>query len=117
MLYVLNLVPVRVKLIWYIFSGAGTEAVSHPVAFPAFDSSLTGQYQLAATLSFFMLAMLLYPRVQDKLRAEIDGIVGHPDDPNCIVRSPTFQDTCRMPYLHAVIKEVMRYVLVHNYLL
>ena len=53
--------------------------------------------------------MLLFPHVQDKLRAEIDSIVGRPDDFAKAPRLPTFNDTQKMPYLQAVIKEVMRY--------
>ena len=65
--------------------------------------------QLAATLSFFMLAMVLFPDVQENLREEIDGVVGHPTETDgAAARLPTFQDTRKMPYLHAVIKEVMR---------
>lgn len=56
-----------------------------------------------------MLAMVLFPDVQEKLREEIDGVVGHPTETDgAAARLPTFQDTRKMPYLHAVIKEVMR---------
>lgn len=54
--------------------------------------------------------MLLFPDVQEKLREEIDTVVGSPERSSDSLRFPTFQDTERMPYLKAVIKEVMRYV-------
>lgn len=46
--------------------------------------------------------MVLYPNVQAKLRAEIESIVGQS-------RLPTFNDVKSMPYLHACIKETMRW--------
>ena len=46
--------------------------------------------------------MVLYPQVQAKLRAEIESIVGQS-------RLPTFGDVKSMPYLHACIKETMRW--------
>lgn len=59
---------------------------------------------MAATLSVFLLAMLLYPRVQNKLHDEIRSAVGEG-------RLPTFEDARRLPYLNAVIKETLRYVI------
>ncbi|KAJ3558603.1 hypothetical protein NM688_g820 [Phlebia brevispora] len=68
-----------------------------------------GAEALAATFAFFVLAMVLFPHVQEKLRTEIDSVVGDPDDKASLPRIPTFHDTQKMPYLHAVIKEVMRW--------
>ena len=48
-----------------------------------------------------MLAMVLYPRVQEKLRAEIERVVGK----NCLVKFHEIKD---LPYLAAVIKETLR---------
>lgn len=45
--------------------------------------------------------MLSYPHVLEKLRAEIDRVVG-PD------RLPTFDDEPNLPYLVACIKETLR---------
>ncbi|PSR85633.1 hypothetical protein PHLCEN_2v5362 [Hermanssonia centrifuga] len=87
-----DLDPVETAWLAGTMFGAGTEA-------------------LAATLSFFILAMVLYPKIQHKLRDEIDAVVGAPSGEfdNTKANFPTFQDTKNMPYLHAVIKEVMRY--------
>ena len=49
--------------------------------------------------------MALYPEVQKKAQAEIDIVVG----PN---RLPDFGDRPSLPYINAVIKEVMRWHLV-----
>ncbi|KAJ7146022.1 cytochrome P450 [Mycena epipterygia] len=61
-----------------------------------------GAEAIAATLSFFILAMVLYPDVQTKLRDEIDTAVGHG-------QLPRFHDIRNLPYLGAVIKEVLRW--------
>ena len=49
--------------------------------------------------------MVLYPEVQKKAQAEIDTIIG----PN---RLPDFGDRSSLPYINAVVKEVMRWHLV-----
>ena len=46
--------------------------------------------------------MALYPDVQKKAQAEIDALVG----PN---RLPDFEDRPSLPYINAVVKEVMRW--------
>ena len=51
------------------------------------------------------LAMALYPEVQKKAQAEIDAVIG----PN---RLPDFEDRPSLPYINAVLKEVMRWHLV-----
>ena len=49
--------------------------------------------------------MALYPDVQRKAQAEIDAVVG----PN---RLPDFEDRLLLPYINAVVKELMRWHLV-----
>ena len=49
-----------------------------------------------------MLAMLAFPEVQRRAQAEIDDVVGRD-------RLPTFADSPRLPYVHAIIKEVLRW--------
>ena len=49
--------------------------------------------------------MALYPEVQKKAQAEIDAVVG-PD------RLPEFEDRPSLPYINAVIKELLRWHLV-----
>ena len=51
------------------------------------------------------LALALHPEVQKKAQAEIDAVVG-PD------RLPEFEDRPSLPYVNAVIKELMRWNLV-----
>ncbi|TDL15532.1 cytochrome P450 [Rickenella mellea] len=57
---------------------------------------------MASTLSFFILAMVLFPHVQTKLRAEVDAAVGRD-------RFPNYSDVRKLPYLNAVIKETLRW--------
>jgi len=61
-----------------------------------------GAEAMAATLSFFILAMVLYPEVQQKLYNEVYAVVG-------VDRLPRFTDVKDLPYLNAVIKETLRW--------
>jgi cytochrome P450 len=51
------------------------------------------------------LVMAIYPEVQKKAQAEIDTVVG----PN---RLPDFGDRHSLPYINAIMKELMRWYLV-----
>ena len=46
--------------------------------------------------------MGLYPDVQKKARAEIDAVVGSD-------RLPTYEDQQSLPYIDAIVKEVLRW--------
>lgn len=50
----------------------------------------------------FFLAMTVYPSVQRKAQEELDRVIG-PD------RLPGFQDRENLPYINAVVKEVLRW--------
>jgi hypothetical protein len=50
----------------------------------------------------FLLVMVLYPDVQTRSRAEIDSVVGRD-------RLPTFEDRASLPYVDAVLREVLRW--------
>jgi cytochrome P450 len=47
-----------------------------------------------------MKSMVLYPHVQKKAQAELDSVVGH--------RTPNFSDSDDLPYIHAIVREVLR---------
>ncbi|KAH9983872.1 cytochrome P450, partial [Russula vinacea] len=53
-------------------------------------------------LETFILAMTLYPKVQRKAQAEIDSVVGNS-------RLPDYSDQDALPYVQAVLKEVLRW--------
>lgn len=50
----------------------------------------------------FYLAMTLHPEAQKKAQVELDRVVG-------IDRLPTFEDRENLPYVGALVKEVMRW--------
>ncbi|VDC01474.1 unnamed protein product [Peniophora sp. CBMAI 1063] len=54
------------------------------------------------TLSWCSLAMLLHPETQKRAQDELDAVVGR-------LRIPTFDDMPRLPYIHAIAKEVIRW--------
>ena len=55
-----------------------------------------------SSICCFYLAMALFPEVQKKAQAEIDRVVGTD-------RLPTFSDRDDLPYVDAVVKEVLRW--------
>ena len=62
--------------------------------------------QTPSTISTFILAMATNPTVQKKAQEEIDRVIG---DSN---RLPDFLDRSNMPYVEAILHEVLRYGLV-----
>src|ERR1700733_8292700 len=56
---------------------------------------------VAALLSFF-LAMVLHPDAQSRAQSEIDSVVG-------TGRLPNFGDETSLPYVSALVEEVMRW--------
>ncbi|KAI0319836.1 cytochrome P450 [Amylostereum chailletii] len=57
-----------------------------------------------STLTTFMLAMTLYPEAQKRAQAEIDAHLGS------FERLPTFADKDALPYVAALVKEVLRWI-------
>lgn len=55
-----------------------------------------------ASVTAFILAMIIYPEVQQKAQEEIDRVVGRH-------RMPTFEDRAALPYVFAVFKETLRW--------
>ena len=49
-----------------------------------------------------MLAMVAFPETQKRAQAELDSVVGHS-------RIPSFSDLPSLPYLRAMVKEVLRW--------
>ena len=56
----------------------------------------------SCSLIAFLLAMCCYPEVQLKAQAEIDSIVGQD-------RSPEPEDNDKLPYVAALVKELLRW--------
>jgi cytochrome P450 len=55
-----------------------------------------------ASIHAFFLAMILHPDVVRKAQAEIDTVVGQD-------RLPSFADRKNLPYINALVLEVMRW--------
>ncbi|KAF8178464.1 cytochrome P450 [Pholiota molesta] len=55
-----------------------------------------------STLASFILAIVTHPEVQIKAQEELDRVVGHE-------RLPEFSDRTKLPYINAIIKEVLRW--------
>lgn len=53
-------------------------------------------------LASFILALVLHPGVQEKAQEEIDRVVGSE-------RLPEFSDRPSLPYVNAILKEVLRW--------
>ena len=66
-------------------------------------SVLTSFAKTVSALGSFFLAMLLYPEIQRKAQAEVDRVVGRD-------RLPEFSDEPALPYVTALVKEVLRSV-------
>ncbi|KAH9035787.1 cytochrome P450 [Lactarius pseudohatsudake] len=56
----------------------------------------------SAALAWWMLAMVTYPGVQKRAQAELDAVVGRS-------RTPRFADFHDLPYIRAMVKEVLRW--------
>ncbi|KAF8462220.1 cytochrome P450 [Russula ochroleuca] len=56
----------------------------------------------STTLMWWTLAMVAFPEVQRRAQAELDAVVGRE-------RLPTYADAPRLPYVRAIIKEVIRW--------
>lgn len=55
-----------------------------------------------ATLNWWALGMVAFPEVQRRAQAELDAVVGRD-------RLPTFSDAPHLPYIHALVKETLRW--------
>jgi hypothetical protein len=67
-----------------------------------------GSETTATTLNNWMLAMTLNPKVYLKAQAEMDAIVG-------MTRLPQWTDEQKLPYLRAMVKEVLRWRPVNKF--
>ena len=64
-------------------------------------------------MTTFILAMTLHPSIQTRAQAELDAVLGPapgaPAGPSTATRLPTFADRARLPYIHALVLEVLRW--------
>ena len=74
----------------------------HPLLVEGLLSSSAGAETTTASVSAFLLAMIHYPHVMRKAQAQIDKVVGRE-------RVPTFADKPHLPYIRALVKELLRW--------
>lgn len=77
----------------------GADTVSIVVTFASVILIL---FKTVSTLTSFVLLMALHPDIQRRAQAEIDEVVGKD-------RLPTIADQVCLPYVSAVLKEVLRF--------
>ena len=65
-------------------------------------SSAAGAETTAAAMGWWLLAMIIYPEIQQRAQAELDSVVGR-------TRIPTFSDFQHLPYIRAMVKETLRW--------
>jgi len=63
---------------------------------------MAGVETTASTLVIFVLAMMLYPEVQERAWREIEAVVG-------TERLPNYEDRSSLPYVEAVLRETLRW--------
>ncbi|GJJ09727.1 hypothetical protein Clacol_003951 [Clathrus columnatus] len=61
-----------------------------------------GSATTTSALHSFMLAMVMFPRVQKRAQEELDHVLG-------LGRLPTFEDQSQLPYIGAIVREVLRW--------
>ena len=71
---------------------------------PTLDANIH-TYQLVASFQTFLLAMAMYPSVQRKAQVELDAVVGQD-------RLPRLSDREKLPYVNALMDEVLRWKVV-----
>ncbi|EIN03940.1 CyP450 monooxygenase [Punctularia strigosozonata HHB-11173 SS5] len=64
---------------------------------------VAGMDTTSSALHAFILAMVLHPEVQRKAQKELDTVLG-------VERTPSFEDRPNLPYIEAIMSEVLRWV-------
>ncbi|KAG1876669.1 cytochrome P450 [Suillus subalutaceus] len=90
------------SLVTDFLSQAHDDADEETMKAVALMAYIAGMETTASALQKFLLAMVLYPDVQARARAEIDQVVRHD-------KMPCLDDRVSLPYLDAILREVMRW--------
>ncbi|PBK93541.1 cytochrome P450, partial [Armillaria gallica] len=69
----------------------------------AFSGSLSSCTKTVSAVLSAILAFILYPEIQAKAQAEVDAVIGHG------TRLPNFDDHPQLPYIDAIVLEVLRW--------
>ncbi|KAG5645609.1 hypothetical protein DXG03_005747 [Asterophora parasitica] len=78
------------------------DRTEHAIKFAATAIYGGGSDPAVAAMSTFILLMILHPDIQKRARDELDSVVG-------TKRLPDLADRPRLPYLEAILKEVLRW--------
>ncbi|KAI9448530.1 cytochrome P450 [Lactarius indigo] len=84
------------------FTEGMTEHQEDLVKWAANAITMGGTDTTVSSVTTFFLAMTLYPEIQRKAQEELDAVVG-------THRLPTIDDRDKLPYLNALLKEVLRW--------
>ncbi|OTA98840.1 hypothetical protein M426DRAFT_101140 [Hypoxylon sp. CI-4A] len=82
--------------------GEGSPEDQHIAKWAAASLYSAGADSTVSAVSFFFLAMTIHPKVQRVAQEEIDRVVGQG-------RLPTTADRAKLPYVEAIVKEVLRW--------
>lgn len=74
----------------------------HEIKWIAGAMYAAGTNTYSFTIQWFILAMMMYPEVQEKAQEEIDRVIG-------TSRLPTHEDRKNLPYVSAVVHETLRW--------
>ena len=87
---------------------AGTWAFSHPFTVWQLRADVTlrsgGSDTAVSAIHTLILAMVSFPEIQAKAQKELDLVIGSK-------RLPEYSDEADLPYISAIVKEVLRCVL------
>ncbi|KAI0312385.1 cytochrome P450 [Amylostereum chailletii] len=72
------------------------------MAWTAATMYIAGSDNTSVSMEWWIVAMAAYPDIQRRAHAEIDSVVGHS-------RLPSFADLPCMPYVRAMVKELLRW--------
>lgn len=90
--------------LWRTAGGADTVSSSFGAQLSPYSShGLHLRLQTVAAITNFFLAMTCFPDIQMKAQAEIDAVIGQD-------RLPSIADKDRLPYLHAIMLEILRWM-------
>lgn len=93
----------RPSFVATLIQGAGRHGLTdHESSWLAGAMYTAGAESSSAAISWWMLAMILYPDAQKRAQAELDKVVGRD-------RLPAFSDYEHLPYVRAMVKETLRW--------
>ncbi|KAI9444595.1 cytochrome P450 [Lactarius indigo] len=86
-----------------IFKGSDQNQLSHQeMSWLSGTLFIAGTETASTTMNWWALAMVMHPEVQQRAHIELDTVVGRS-------RAPTFSDAPNLPYIQAIVKEVLRW--------